>query len=481
MKNRIALIPFGVLFAFFAWLLVYWGGAGQARPMMDAMTYGALAKHVLVTGDWARLHYSSEAYGDFFQHPPLAIWLQALVFKAFGASDLTIRFLPTVAAGLTLGLVYRLGMRAGGSWMGWVAFFVLLSSTRFVKYSLQFYLDPFMALFLVAGVNIFHAWLKLEPSSRSNRAGFAGVGVGLASALAFLAKGVPAVVLLFAVLLVCAESLRHPQKRSSTIRFWSGFLPGIAAPLALWVLWGGGGEYLLRYWQESVAGRATPRDWETASAPAGNLMKQYWPWLVVLPWALTRFFWREGLEGLFRSEGLPWLMAGGFFVGFSAAGMFLEHYLVPFYPFAAWGIARELAPVLERWKSSLAWGIGVMLLVYAGLLLGGLEVHGDAHRDAFRNVMKRGAELCPSVKRVTVSDELADRWRGLATALWYTPADAVVGPVSWNVELKNQAEGAVVSLNRWVEFAGENQDAHGGWTVLTQENGLVFAGTSGCR
>ena len=129
-----------------------WGGSGEYRPSMDAMTYGSLAKHILSSGDWMRLHYSHQAYADFFQHPPLAIWMTAVVFKWLGASDLTSKILPNLFAWFCVLGVYLWGLRWRNAWWGFIASLVLLTSIRFTKYSVGFLLDPFLAAGMIWSV-----------------------------------------------------------------------------------------------------------------------------------------------------------------------------------------------------------------------------------------------------------------------------------------------------------------------------------------
>lgn len=456
-----------------AWALIYWGGSSQSRPMLDAMTYGALAKHVLTTGDWTRLHYAAQAYSDFFQHPPLGVWLQALVFRCVGASDLTIRILPSLWAALTLVLVFRWGRRASGrgDWGGWVAFAILLSSTRYVKYSLQFYLDPLQTLLLVAAADQLDVWYRKDGPQRMQTAVGSGFFFGLWVALAFLAKGLPAVVLpCGAAALATLQMLWG--KGDGWSRWALGALGGMAWPLLLWIGALDGGPYLVRYWTDSVAGRAQPRSWETLLAPTANLLKQYWPWLAVLPWALWRFARRpRAWAGI---DAWPWGLAFGVLLGFSWAGIFLEHYLLPFYPFAAVAVARELAPVAQRFERNWTVAVATLLLGYSLWLGAGNEVHGDAHLSPFRRVTQQGAEACPGLVQVSVSTVVAEMWTGLATALWYTGGDARVEPAPAARPPSGRPEGVVTN-------EAEAKFAAPGWRVLVREQDWVFLGSPACQ
>ncbi len=463
-----------------AWALVYWGVAQQSRPMLDAMTYGALAKHVNTSGDWATLHYASQAYSDFFQHPPLAVWLQAWVFRALGASDLTIRILPTFVALLIFFGVYQWGRRWAGAWVGWVSVGVLFTSTRFVKYTLQFYLDSFLALFVLISAFLIQLWVldRQKPQQRKDLA--LGGGAGAALGLAFLSKGIPAAVLLPVMGAVVLERGILRRQWASSFRFLLAITLGLGWVLAPWLWALDGLEFLKRYWQESVSGRVSARDLSSWLAPSVNLLKQYWPWLIVLPWALIQVFRRAAGTGRWSENGIPAALAVGIFLGFSSAGLFLEHYLVPFYPFAALVIGREIASRIEAYRAQIAAGVSLVLVIYWGFLLSGSEVQGTAYRDPFRNILAAGNKLCPGMKLVLVSSELADLWTGLATALWYTDADARVEDGPLEKQPAVLPAGALISRARWQAFRVAERPRGSTWMMLTQDGDFVFAGF-GCQ
>ena len=95
-------------------LLILGGASAEYQPGMDAMTCGALARHISLTHDWWRLHYATQAYADFYQHPPLGMRATALVFKWVGAWDLSAKILPHLAALGTVVAVVLFGAGYGG-------------------------------------------------------------------------------------------------------------------------------------------------------------------------------------------------------------------------------------------------------------------------------------------------------------------------------------------------------------------------------
>ena len=302
--------------------------------------------------------------------------------------------------------------------MGFCASLILLTSTRFVKYTQTFMLDPFLALFLTwAGFELFE-WLN----GRGGAVRRGGV-LGLSLATALLMKGVPALILVPVVLI-----LLWGQGRRESIRFMLSLAIGGGVILLPWFFWLEGASYLSRYWSESVVGRATPRSAESLLAPSRNLLKQYWPWLVLWLWASVRWLRRNRGRDALAPAGIPFLLSWGILGGFSIAGSFLEHYLVPFYPFAALAIASEFSESLRGRAREVRWVVGVSTVVAAVLVLGMFVRvrRGGLEQSPFRQALMQSAREFPSAKILRISSTATELWSGLAAGLWYTPFDVAV-------------------------------------------------------
>ena len=90
------------------WSLAFLGHSWEDGIKNDAMVDSVVAKNVLKTGDWKVLHYV-DGYANFYPHPPLAIWIQAIGFKIWGISDTTAR-LPACLFGLLTVLIVGKGL-----------------------------------------------------------------------------------------------------------------------------------------------------------------------------------------------------------------------------------------------------------------------------------------------------------------------------------------------------------------------------------
>src|SRR5271168_1556346 len=82
-----------LLMSFLAVFLKFWEpGLGNS-----AAGYGALARNLAQDNHWFHLHMAPDFFNPFADHPYLVIWLDALIFKIFGASAQTIRLLASIA------------------------------------------------------------------------------------------------------------------------------------------------------------------------------------------------------------------------------------------------------------------------------------------------------------------------------------------------------------------------------------------------
>src|SRR5437773_10077929 len=95
----------GVTLALLATALLA-GRLAEGDLIGDPVIYAAVAKSMLVRGEWGTQYLAGQ---PFFDKPPLVVWLAALSFKLFGVSTWSAR-LPGVALGIAACLVlWRLG------------------------------------------------------------------------------------------------------------------------------------------------------------------------------------------------------------------------------------------------------------------------------------------------------------------------------------------------------------------------------------
>ncbi len=382
---------------FALWGCLVLGRIGEAQLKMDAMTYAVLAKNILREGSWFPLHYTSQAYATFSQHPPLHMWLLAFFFKIVGITTVNARLFAALFSFGTLFLVVMWVRRRSGIWTGVVAGLLLLTSPAYLKFGTDCLLDTSLVFWMLLASILFERGKKWD-----------GVGVGICQAFAFLTKGLASLSLplsLFAFLFF---------NRAKTRDFiFSQMVFGVV--LGIWIAFAGGDDFLRHYWQESVAHRVFLGD----PYARWNLLKYLltnWPWTLFFLYSLkkqSRELWT--LNALFH--------IGGFFF----SGHWFEHYLVPFYPFACMSVAMILAPFLQRWEKKIVVffsGVAGALLLAICFWPGRLRTE---RQEPIRRVTKEllKAVRVDSIQRVYFTSRVEEKWMGLAVLAWETPWDPV--------------------------------------------------------
>lgn len=443
------------------WYLLFWGQSWEARLGQDAMTYGALAKHILETGDWKILHYCSQAYENFYQHPPFIIWITALIFKVFGSSDITARILPSFFSLGTVLLVFYWGKRIRSQEFGFLASLVLLTSTRFVKYGATLMLDGPMAFWMTLFGFILHTSVKtlhhpksahfeLHSSSHFNDVLFLGMGLGMTMAAALFTKGIPALSLPFLLFLNCMFTTLTFGKRSKPILLatFIGIIFSLFL-LGLWFYLGEGLTYLNHYWNISVKSRIFVASFSEHYEFAKNLIQVYWPWIPFYLFGLVvflkSFFFsnepNQRILKLISPLGIAVNLSLIILLGYSYVGHFLEHYTLPFYPFSALVVTSVIEEPLRRFNSNIQKGLLYFSLFWAFLLATiPLHIHGEEYKNPERNLLRKAASQCQhsKIKKLYISNLKTELWLGLALGLWNTPWDtAVVDPLSSNLVMEN--------------------------------------------
>ena len=226
------------------WALVFFARIDEAQLKMDGMTYAAIAKHIVSSGDWKNLHYTKSAFDTFYIHPPLVLWMQAGVFKLLGVSVPAARLLPGLFALGTAAAVFEWGVLAGGAWLGFVSVLILFTSLTYIKYASDFILDGPLAFWLTFGSLCF---LRLERGGRKSLNVFL---FGLSITAAFFSKGIVSASLPAAALGYAVFAKKADRARLSG--YWVAGLLIAGLLLCPWLFMAGGTDYLKEYWHQSV-------------------------------------------------------------------------------------------------------------------------------------------------------------------------------------------------------------------------------------
>src|SRR5258705_1378611 len=91
----------------------------------DEAVYAECAKEMVQNGNWLTIYWNGE---KFFQKPPLFIWCTAIVYKLFGVSEFTSRFISALAGTAVVVLTFFLTRLSFDRFPSLIASFMLLTS-----------------------------------------------------------------------------------------------------------------------------------------------------------------------------------------------------------------------------------------------------------------------------------------------------------------------------------------------------------------
>jgi len=147
----------------------------------DEATYAQIAQNVLAHGSWMTLQYGGT---NWFEKPPLYIWLVALSMKFFGASEFAIRipsaFFNILAVAFLFLIVWELSEDV------WLSFFCgisLLAVAPFFVFARQVRMD----VATIAAI-LFATWCFIRGTKPGHAKWLLGVGIGIG--VGFMTKSV---------------------------------------------------------------------------------------------------------------------------------------------------------------------------------------------------------------------------------------------------------------------------------------------------
>ncbi len=328
------------------------GRLGEGDLVGDPVIYAALAKAMLLRGDWGTQYLAGQ---PFFDKPPLVVWLTRLSFELFGMSTWSAR-LPAVVLGIVACLVlWRLGALLFDEQVGLAAGAILALTPGFVRFGSTLLYDTALVLGGVAGL--------LATARAFARGGrglwWAGVWFGLGFlGKGALALGAPAVL---AAYWLATPSARRPPF-TAVLGAGIAFL-AVVLPWHLYEIWRWGGRFVHGYLADVS---------EKMGEPPGIAVYVRALVITTLPWLPLALFgaWRVWRSAE-RPEGLRllvvWtLVAYGFLF---VASKHSPRYLMLLHPALALWAALALRPVLPAPRALSLWVAGAAGLAWAVMLV----------------------------------------------------------------------------------------------------------------
>jgi 4-amino-4-deoxy-L-arabinose transferase-like glycosyltransferase len=165
------------------------------------------------------------------QTPPLASWAVALSYKIFGVHPAAARLPMALAMMGSVALTFLIGERLAGYWRGFAAGLIFLCSTGTFVQGRLVAPDNLLSLFVAAAMYCAVCGYQRRKFRRMWFAGF-----WLAAALATLAKGPEALLLLGSVVGVLSICFREARIRFVGLLHWTNLLL-VLALIAPWFVW----------------------------------------------------------------------------------------------------------------------------------------------------------------------------------------------------------------------------------------------------
>ena len=299
------------------------GVRGLAEP--DEGRYAEIAREMVETGDWVvpRLNYIVHMH-----KPPMAYWLIASSFTAFGVNELAAR-LPSALAGIvTVIATFYIGMKVAGRRAGFLAGIALITMPQFLGSARLAFPDMFLTCFATVAYAFFIKGYYAERKAVPYLLFWAFAGLGM------LTKG-PVVLVIVVAPVIIYVLVSREWRLLLQMRPLDGialFLI-ISLPWYLFVVMRFPG--LLKYFlSEQTAARLTSdfRPQPRYYLP-GVLAALSFPWFWYLPAGVGKVFRareEENASGNLRYILLLWpLVTLGFFLTLRSS---IASYILPAYP-----------------------------------------------------------------------------------------------------------------------------------------------------
>lgn len=349
----------------------------------DEAIYAEVAKEIVSSHHWLTLYSQHQ---PFFEKPPLSIWIQAVLFQWFGATEFWARFESAFAGVAIVLLTYAIARRMAGHAAGLFAAFVLLATHYFYRSMRQATTDAPLCLCIYLAM---YAYLRMQGgSARWFYLLCAAIGAGT------MIKG-PAILV---VPLAIGIDRLFGSKREFAIG-WRQYCLGallalaIVAPWHIWMVFKHGSAFLSAYVGYHMIARATRALEGNSGGPfyyAGILLKGAFPWSLVAIGAAWK--WLRHREW---THTLPWALVGVTLFLYTLMATKLPWYVVPVYPALAIEVGRLLAEVGKhrpkvRYTSIAALALGIILAFTHLLFMQGFQ---------FSNQMAQMAKIAKSSGR----------------------------------------------------------------------------------
>lgn len=308
----------------------------------DESRYAEISREMLESGDYVVPTRFGKPYLD---KPPLLYWLTAASFRAFGVSESAARFVPALAAMLTVVVTYMLGARMVGHAAACLGGLAMLSSFGFLMSGRFVFIDTVLTLFTT--VCLLAGYLACRRAS-VNLWWWSASAV--ACAMGVLAKGPVAVVICAPPLFACRWLVGLPVVRPKNWALFATLVGVITLPWFFLVDARQSGFLLDFFWTHHVnrfvSGLSHTEPW-WYYIPI--LLIGMLPCSMLFPAVGAFLFDRGGSTRPWRTWDVGFLLltAGWTLLFFSSSSCKLPPYLLPAVPPLCLVVGRGLESILS--------------------------------------------------------------------------------------------------------------------------------------
>lgn len=141
----------------------------------DESIYATIARNIIRSGNWVSLYWR-ELGAEWFEKPPLYIWLTSLLLRLDQYNDMFVRTWSALSGVAGVGLMYLFGKKLFNRRVGFISALVLASTVQWVWQGRNGTLDVMAAFFITLSLYAF--WVAYS-SKKALWWGLTGVGLGL--------------------------------------------------------------------------------------------------------------------------------------------------------------------------------------------------------------------------------------------------------------------------------------------------------------
>ncbi len=428
----------------------------------DSIVYATISKTIAMDGNWLTPVYNSR---HFFDHPPLVFWVNAALIKLLGTEEWVMKLFSGFSGLAVVLLVFHIGTRISGPYLGFFAALSMLFTYDFVKYLNKCRLDMPLVLFYTCGLYYFLKGMEGDKKGYYLCGFFAG--------LSFLTKGIVAFGIFLTSFILLADLKKFAVLKQKEV--WLAVLVSIAVP-GLWVLAQylvNGSEFFDSYFSKQVQGSIMGR-----TRPFSpfyyliHLLKVYWPWMPFFIHGLAITLKEEEKHPVWRMS-LIWCAV--VFFAFSFARYKVHYYLLPMFPAMSLLVGRSLDRLLTAEKKLAGLKIAAFSGIAAAFFLAVSPI--PMHHNRYPEIYK----MAPYLREVLSKDDLIIAYRnqeGITTPSLYLVNDKL--RIQYCREPKKLRKMIARNKSKRIilytsdKNAEENPNITEGFYPFIEENGMRF-------